>query len=192
MDRASNMQYVINVIRAGKEVFSRKSYLAVSLIGAFVLYSLNAVVQNFRLLKGNFSLPLLWSLIMGLKATFTPFSYILLILISVLGGVVLTFSIYLLRRQISMGASAGIGAVAAIVAPACPSCALGVLGSVGLGSLAGFFPLGGVELALLALLLLVVSAAYLSSKIVSPVVCRQGREIGEVKKNKREAARDHP
>lgn len=172
MKHALNMQYATNVIQAGREVFSRKSYLAVSLVSAFVLYSLNAVVQNFRLLKGNFSLPLLWSLVMGLKETFTPFSYILLILISVLGGVVLTFSIYLLRRQVSMGASAGIGAVAAIVAPACPSCALGVLGSIGLGGLAGFFPLGGVEIALFALLLLLISIAYLSSKIASPAVCR--------------------
>ncbi len=169
-------KYLRNIQDAFREVFSSKGYWALALFSAAILYSLNAVIQNRKLLTGNFSFSLLWALIKGLNATFTVSSYILLIAIVLLGGITITFSIFLLRRQIAMGASAGVGAIAAVVAPACPSCALGVLGSIGLGGAAGFFPLGGVEIALFALLLLIISMTYLSSKIVSPAVCRPKRE----------------
>ena len=165
-----NMKYLETIINASKEVYSTKRYCLLTLLSALLLVSLNAVMRNYQLLFKNFSFSLLLSLIYGLITSFTPLALILLVIISLLGGAVVTFSVYLIRRQIALQASAGIpGILIAILAPACPSCALGLLGLLGISGTLTFLPLQGYEFALLSIILILFSIAYLSAKIVSNI-----------------------
>lgn len=158
------------VVAAWKEVYLEKKYWAITAIMALLLFSLNAVVRNYQLLLSQFSFKLLFSLIMGLTTTFTFFGFISLIIISLLGGIVITYSIFLIRRQLSF--SAGVGApsiFAAILAPACPSCAVGLFGILGLGGFLTFLPWKGQELSIVAIAVALLSLAYLSKKIAATV-----------------------
>ncbi len=158
------------IIPACKEVYQQRSYFLITGVSTFVLLSLNAIVRNYKLLFNNFSFSLLWSLVYGLMASFTPLAFLFLIIISLLGGMVLTFSIFLIRRQFAMQASLGAPSILiAILAPACPSCALGLLGLFGIGGVLAFLPLKGFEFVILGIILLLLSVTYLSTKIMATV-----------------------
>ncbi len=162
------MKYIHNIIQASKEIYSSAGYYLITIIGTLVLLSLNAVVRNYKVLFHDFSFSLLFSLIYGLMTTFTPIALLFLIIISLLGGIVLAFSIFLVRRQLAMQASLGAPSILiAILAPACPSCALGLLGLLGISGVLAFLPLKGFEFAILGIILLLISAYYLSGKIVA-------------------------
>lgn len=158
------------IVAAWKQAYQEKKYWAITFIAALLLFSLNAIIRNYQLLISQFSLKLLFSLILGLTATFTFFGFISLIIISLLGGVVVTYSIFLIRRQLSFSAGAGApGIFAAILAPACPSCAVGLFGILGLGGFLTFLPWKGQELSIVAIAVALLSLAYLSKKIVATV-----------------------
>lgn len=165
------MEYLHNIINAGKEVYSSPRYYLITIAGALLLLSLNALFRNYKLLWNDFSFSLLFSLIYGLISTFTPIALFFLFLTSLLGGIVIALSIFLIRRQLAMQASLGAPSILiAILAPACPSCALGLLGLFGISGVLAFLPLQGFEFAILGIILLLLSVGYLSTKIVS-VVC---------------------
>lgn len=158
------------IVPASKEVYKDGKYFLITGTSAVALLSLNAIVRNYKLLFGNFSFSLLWSLIYGLMASFTPLAFLFLIIISLLGGIVITYSAYLIKRQLTLQASLGTpGILIAILAPACPSCALGLLSLLGMGGVLAFLPLGGLELGILGIFLLFLSVTHLSTKIMANV-----------------------
>ncbi len=162
------MKYINTIIQTSKEVYSSRWYFAITFIGALVLMSLNVLFRNYKLLVDHFSFSLLFSLIYGLRATFTPLALIFLVTISLLGGILISLTIFLIRRQLAMQASIGApGILIAILAPACPSCALGLLGLLGVSGAIAFLPLKGFEFAILGVVLLLISIHYLSAKIIS-------------------------
>ena len=164
------MKYLHNIINASKEVYSSTWYYLITGGSALILLSLNALFRNYDLLFNNFSFSLLFSLIYGLFISFTPLALLFLFITSLLGGVVITFSIFLIRRQLALQASIGAPSVLiAILAPACPSCALGLLGLLGVSGVLAFLPLKGFEFAILGIILLFISVSYLSTKIISTV-----------------------
>ena len=162
------MKYFSTIANACKEVYSKPSYYVVTILGGLLLMSLNAVFRNYSLLWHNFSFSLLFSLIMGLIDSLTVSAFILLSILSLLGGMVLAMSIFLIRRQWTMSASVGLpGIIIAILAPACPSCALGLLSTLGVGGILAFLPFGGTEFGILGVVILIMSIGYLSRKIVT-------------------------
>lgn len=164
------MKYSHNIIQASKEVYSSLQYYGITILGALILVSLNALFRNYKLLWHDFSFSLLFSLIYGLWTTFTPLALLFLIITSLLGGIVIAFSIFLIHRQLAVQASVGAPSILiSILAPACPSCALGLLGLFGIGGVLAFLPLKGFEFALIGIGLLLISINYLSAKIISTV-----------------------
>ncbi|HLC71254.1 MAG TPA: hypothetical protein VJI32_04550 [Candidatus Nanoarchaeia archaeon] len=164
------MKYLHHSIKASKEVYSSPSYYTITIFSALVLVGLNVVLRNYSLLFDQFSFSLLLSLIYGLLSTFTPLALLFLAITSLLGGMVIALSIFLIRRQLAMQASVGAPSILiAILAPACPSCALGLLGLLGISGVLAFLPLKGFEFAILGIILLLISIGYLSSKIVLTV-----------------------
>ena len=162
------MKYIDNTINALKEVYSHNSYFAVSFISAILIYSLNAVAHNYKILASQFSFSLLFSLIIGAPKAMVASSFIFLVIISIFAGILVSMSIFLLKRQIMDGVYAsGTGIVVSILAPACPSCALGLLGILGIGSFLSVLPFKGLELGLLGVFIVVASLFYLSNKIMT-------------------------
>ncbi len=157
-------------ITAIKEVFSEKKYYALSVGFAVLVFASNSLLLNYKLLLSSFSLSLAWSLFVGFPSLISKIGLSFLLLIAILSGIVISMSVFLVRRQIKGGYSAGsTGLIAGLLTPACPSCALSVLGVLGLGGFLSVLPFKGLELGILGILVLVGSIGYLSKKIVTKV-----------------------
>lgn len=170
LNLSSRMKYLSKVIPAVQEVYTQKRYYFISIISAVVLMSLNALVRNYKLLWSNFSFSLMYSLVVGLWTSFTLGAFIILIIISLLGGVIVSMSVFLLQRQLATSASMGAsGIIIAVLAPACPSCALGLFSILGLSGLLAFLPLKGLELGIMGIILLLGTITYISHKIATTV-----------------------
>lgn len=164
------MEPIQSVKEAFKEVYHDKSYFFLTSLIALSLFSLNGFIRNYRIIFSDFSFKLLFGLTWGIFVSYSKWSLISLITMSLLTGVVISFSIFLLRRQISSSVSIGAsGVVMAIIAPSCPSCAISIASVLGLGGLFAFLPFGGLEFGFLSIILLMISIFYLSKKIATKV-----------------------
>jgi len=151
-------------------VYERKEYYLYSLVAAMVVFSVHPLLQNYQLLRAEFTWLLALRLIIASPMISSISSFITLIIISLLSGIVMTFSLYLIKRQIKQGVNVGIaGTIIGILAPACPSCALGLLGIMSMGGLIAVLPFKGLEFGLLGIVLLAISVVYLSKKIETDV-----------------------
>lgn len=164
------MRYIDNTRKAFYEVYAEKKYVAISMLFGLVVFSLNAVIRNYRLLWSEFSFSLLFNLIISVHSTMSTVSFLFLIIVSLLSGIVLSLSLFLLRRQITYGAGIGLtGIVTSILTPACSSCALGLAGIIGVSGTLTLLPFKGMELGALGIVLLLISLVYLSGKITATV-----------------------
>jgi len=160
----------IDFKNAAKEVYQKPKYYSITIVFAIFIYSINVILHNPSFIIKNFSFLLLYNLIVGFIHTIPLLSLIFLIIIAILGGISLTYSIFLLQRQIKSSAYASTSSVlVSILAPACPSCALGLLGILGLGGFLATLPFKGLELGIFAIIILIISIYYLSNKIVTKV-----------------------
>lgn len=162
------MKLLRNVLEALKEVYNSKDYFVITFSVALALFLFNTLVNNYRILLSDFSLSLFFLLLSGTISTMTTLSLLLLITLSVLAGVVISMTIFLVKRQVkgSVGASTS-GIFVSLIAPACPSCAIGLLSVLGMGGFLAFLPFRGLELGFLGMGLLGVSTVYLSKKITT-------------------------
>ena len=163
------MKYLNNIKNSLKEVYSNKNYVIISIVIAVILFSLNAILRNISLLENQFSFKLLIILILGTEQSMGLIHFIFLIVLSILGGSVVSFSAYLIKRQIKMNVSATSSVLLAIIAPACPACALSIFSLIGLNGIIIFLPFQGLELSFLSLILIIISMIYLSEKINTTV-----------------------
>ena len=153
-----------------QEVYKRRKYYFFTIFFSLTIFSLNPLSQNYSLLTTNFSLSLAWSLIIASPWTTSLYAFSILILLSLLAGIVLSLSIFLVKKQIKSGIGVGIsGIVVGLLAPACPACAFGLLSILGLGSFLALLPFKGAELGIMGIILLVLSIYYSSNKITATV-----------------------
>jgi hypothetical protein len=164
------MKYLNDTLSAFREVYSSKNYFFVTFMTAFILFSLNGLIRNYDILINYFSFSLLVHDLWGKGVSPTISGLVSLITISLLAGVAITFSVFLVKRQVAGGLSGGApGTLIALLAPSCPACAISFLGFVGLSGLIGFLPFKGRELGPVAIVLILLSIMYLSRKIVTKV-----------------------
>ena len=162
------MIYIDNIKKALKEVYTKKSYLAITLIAAFVIIAFNLLVTNYKIIFSNFSSKLVYSLFIGGFYNIETLPLIFLIITSISAGILLSMGVYIIRRQISGGVGLGSSSVAmSVIAPACPSCAIGLISTLGFGSFFAFLPFRGLELGVFAVIIITVSIVYMSGKIVT-------------------------
>lgn len=160
--------YLTIVYTALQEVYAKKRYLLFSTITFFFIFSFNVTINNYKLLFAEFSGSLFLSLLLGSFKVLPPLTLIFVIIMSVLAGIVVSLSIYLLGRQLQGRAGAGLlSIIVSVIAPSCSSCALGLLSILGLGGFIAVLPFKGVELGVIAIIILIFSLIYLSQKIVA-------------------------
>src|SRR3989344_1441771 len=82
------------------QVYSQKSYFILTFSFALIVFVTNGLIINYHLLWSNFSLKLVFYLIVGWIMLLPLPALIFIILICLLGGVVFSGSIYLLRKQL--------------------------------------------------------------------------------------------
>ena len=152
------------------EVFGKTRYVVIAVVFAVALFLFNVAIMNWSLLWNLFSFELLWNLIVGISTSRTWYSATSMILLSILGGIVLAMTLFLIRRQIKFNAASGTGGLLiGIIAPSCSACAIGLLGLLGVGGAIAALPFEGLEINVLALILLLWSMFYLAKKIETKV-----------------------
>jgi len=162
------MGYENKARNALKEVYNSKKYLFITISVALVLFLFNILVNNYRILFSNFSFSLFFSLIQGTLASITILSIIILIVMSILAGIVVAMTIYLIRRQIKGSFKTSSSSVlVSLIVPTCSSCAMGFLSLLGIGGFLTVLPFKGLELGFLGIGLLGISVVYLLNKIVT-------------------------
>ncbi len=167
------------------EVYKQFWYGALTFLFALLLIILNILLPNYRLLFSDFSLNEVWLLLFSGFSNIPPASFIVLILISALGGMTLSFMAYLLRRQAGFSTAGPLGILASILIPACPSCAIGVIPFLGLGGFLSTLPFKGLAFSIIGIAILVASILFMSGKIVA-ASCEIPRK-NKPKQSKRDA-----
>jgi hypothetical protein len=162
------MESVNTVREALKEVYTEKRYYSISIVASFLIYSLNALAHNYKLVFSSFSLKLVSSLIVGFHYTMASYSIVFLVMLSILTGILISMTVFLIKRQIRSGVYAsGTGVIASILAPACSSCALGIVGLLGLSGILTVLPLKGAEIGILGIIVVIFALVSISKKVVT-------------------------
>lgn len=187
----------MEIIKALKKVFSDKKYIFYSVLVALTFYSLNAIIADFQTIKNFY--PTL-GFLTGLKFTFLNISgfhyrilthsFVSLIIISILFGILFSFLIYktkTLKSQNSgekMGFFATIGIFLGVLAPGCAACGIGIASALGLGAFVTFLPYDGLELSILAIILLLVANWRVSKGLLNQNSCEIKLKVNNVKGGK--------
>ena len=144
-----------------KKVFTNWNYLIFTTIIALALYSVNVMASSWSSLIGLYStfgffgtIKFFFILFFGFKEMIMFHSFVSLIIISILFGVLFS----LVRYKISIGQGidgkkiglfGGVGLFLAAFAPGCVACGIGLASILGIGAGAlSFLPYGGFELSI--------------------------------------------
>ena len=171
------------ILNAWKIVFGNARYIFLTIIIAFGFYFFNVLVSNISLLIYVFNssgiektISWLVSSTIGFGRTILLSSFISLIIISILFGVLvslLVFKIKNIEKNTKLGVIGGLGVLLGIVAPTCAACGIGLIYVLGLGSaFLTFLPFKGLELSILAILLLNLTILKASKDLTTCKVCQ--------------------
>lgn len=156
-----------NEMRHWVRVFSNWKYAILALVISFLFYSLNVFIANYRALidfSPSFSffgsLKFFFSLMMGFKEAIKFSSFISLIIISLMLGILFSLVFYKLavlkgKEDKKTGFISSIGVLLGAFAPGCAACGIGLASVLGFGgAFLAAFPLGGLEFSLIAIIML--------------------------------------
>jgi hypothetical protein len=177
------------VAEAGREVLGRPAYLLLASAIAVLVLAATLWLPNYRLLGAVFTTPgvalatklqLLASLAGGLASNFGVLAAVAAVIVPVLFGVDVAMIVYFAKQRRTrlargeIAASLG-GAASGAVAAGCAACGsfllLPILSFFGAAGALALLPLGGAELGLLSIALLLLSVYLIARKIATPPVC---------------------
>ncbi len=171
-----------------KNIFGNWKYAGIVAATAIVFYLFNAIISNINniIYAGkNFgvlnSLSLTFQLILGFRRSVLPFSFVSMIIISLLTGILICIMIYnfKLTKNSGMkktGVLTSIALFIGVIAPGCAACGIGLIGLLGLTSSLASLPFQGREINALAIGLISFSIVSISLKLVSNTECRINRK----------------
>lgn len=174
-----------NYVRVWKKIFSNPRYLLISLVIALLFYALNVFVPNIGALTSFYgfegflsTLKFFLVLMLGFWNTITIHSYISLLIVSVLFGVLFSLLIYKVRivetqKIKKTGILASFGIFIGALAPGCAACGIGLLSLLGLSTVfITFLPFDGLELSILAIALLGISIFSITKGLDECGICK--------------------
>ena len=164
-----------------KEIWSKKTIIPTLLIAALyvmiTIYLMNAGLVKDALF-GAHSLSYKWNLMIALLAgmwtAMSTLSLVLLVVVAILTGANLTLVVQRLqtiRASGKMSFVVGGSSLLGIVGSGCASCGLPILAFLGLSGAVFYLPFRGLELSLLAIMLLSVSLYSLVKQSKRQAVC---------------------
>ena len=151
-----------------KTVLTSKSFLIIAFFVAFFYFVISIYLPNIALVKQtllggfgiNYKVSILISLFMGAGSAISVSNLLTLITISILSGV----NIALFFKRFGVVKSSGKltfvvggGSLLSVAGSGCISCGLPILGILGFGGSLAYLPFRGLELSVLAILLLGIS-----------------------------------
>jgi len=166
-----------------KIVFGNRRYIFLTVFIALFFYALNAMIgswQTFSSLSSSYGIlgttKLFFVLVGGFGNTIKFHSYVSLILVSILFGLLFSLISYKTTRikktSSKVGVIASFGVFIGILAPGCAACSIGLLSLLGVSSaFLTFLPFEGLELSILSIGLLSFAVFKISEKIHVGEVC---------------------
>jgi|SRR3989344_166483 len=149
-----------------KYVFSNWKYSFFAILVAVLFYELNVFLANWRTLISFSSLlgfygiiKFFFNLSLNFYQTIKLHSFISLLVTSVLIGILFSLIVFKINLKINPKKNSSffgvLGIVLASVAPGCAACGIGLIFALGLSaSVLTFFPYEGLEISILAILIL--------------------------------------
>lgn len=144
-----------------KKVFTNWKYLTATLIIALVFYSINVLISNWKSLIEFYStlglfntIKFFFTLFLGFKETILFYSFVSLVIISILLGMLFSligYKIYVGKGSDGkkIGFFGGVGIFLATFAPGCAACGVGLASVLGISAGAlSFLPYDGLELSI--------------------------------------------
>lgn len=166
-----------------QEIFKSKRFLIPAIVIAALYILLVTYLMNWSLAKdtllGAYSVVYKWriltGLLQGLTTSMTTFSLILLTLTGVLTGINLTLVFLRLRAIRNNGklhVMVGGSSLLAIVGSGCAMCGLPILALLGLSGTLIYLPWRGIELSVIAVLLLLITFYFMLRSYPAEQVCK--------------------
>lgn len=164
-----------------REIWSKNVIISTLIIG--VLYVMATIfLMNAGLVRDtifgahslSYKSKLLIALLAGMRTSMSGLSLLLLIVVSILTGANLTLVVQRLRIIQASGKMSfvvGGGSLLGIIGSGCASCGLPILAFLGLSGAIFYLPFQGLELSVLAIVLLSVSLHVLIKQQVKQSVC---------------------
>lgn len=172
-----------DILSVWKQVFSNWRYTALAITIAFVFYSLNVLIKIYDSLiffynQTGFlgSVRLFFNFFVGFKETTLISSFISLIFITILFGILFSLIAYKMKMIKSVSGKTGIftttGIFLGFLAPGCAACGVGLLSLFGVSAAAlSFLPYDGLELSILAIGVLSFSTFKITKDIKKGISC---------------------
>ena len=178
------------LLEAFRKVFSRPSYVLLSLVTSVAVFAFAVWLPNTALivrimahpgisLSRKIGLPL--SLLGSIATNFTPLSAVYTIAIAVLFGINAAMLAYFLKHRIAEVQQGGVatgffGIASGVIGMGCAACGSFLLTSIlslfGASGILAFLPLEGGEFGLLGVALLGASLVMTARQIQNPAVCK--------------------
>lgn len=158
-----------------RRVFSNGRYLMFGIVIAILFYALNVFIANFRTLIGFYpslgflrTVKLFFSLMIGFRNLIFISSFISLVIISLLIGMLFSLifykSRYISKENGKLGFISGIGIFLGAFAPGCATCGIGLAAALGLSAAVfSVLPLKGLEFSLLSIVILMIAIFKISN-----------------------------
>ena len=166
-------------------IFRRPKYLIFSIIVALLFYSMNVLIPNISSLSSLYSslglfstLSLFGKLMIGFGGTIKTSSYISIILITILFGMLFSLLAYKTSainsiKDKKVGVIASMGLFFGILVPGCAACGVGLLALFGVSAaLLTTLPLRGLELSILSIAILALSVGKISKDLLGCKTCK--------------------
>ncbi|MDP4038958.1 MAG: hypothetical protein Q8P57_00025 [Candidatus Pacearchaeota archaeon] len=178
------------------KIFKNKRYIVLSLSVAILFYLLNAVISDIFSIKSFYSnykflfaLKLTYLDILGFHNRILTHSFVSLIIISILFGILVSLLTYktsknLSERKNKSGFIASAGIFLGVLAPGCITCGVGLASLLGLGAFLTFLPYEGLELSLLSIILLLFANYKVSKTLLNNNSCKIKQKPLNLKKLK--------
>jgi len=167
-----------------RDVFTNWKFSMIAIVIALVFYSINVLISSYSSLISFYSqvgffgtLKLFLTFFLGFKDHIEFHGFVTLILISIILGMLFSLIFYkttMLKSFSgkSMGFFGTTGIFLGILAPGCAACGIGLLSALGLGTAAlTSLPFEGLELSILAILILGFSTFKITKDINKGISC---------------------
>lgn len=126
-----------------KEVFTKKTYMTISIVTAITIGTIFYFFTNSAIIKGNY----------GLTYHYTQVFF--QILITILFSIFLPISIYKYLKfssfNIKENSASAIGTFFGIIVAGCPACSITIASYIGLAGIISLLPYHGLELKIIAI-----------------------------------------
>ena len=179
------------IFRVWRDVFGKWQYSLLALFIAVFFYSLNVLISGWRSLIGFYSsagflkaINLFFILFVGFKDIITTSSFVSLVVISILLGILFSMLVYKAHFNFSStdkeaGIIGGIGIFLAAFVPGCAACGIGLASALGLGAgILTFLPYKGIELSIIATFIIGITIFKISKEMY---ICK----ISQISVNKK-------